>query len=206
LLLITLPFALHPHALSPLYDDVSVCTLLSATFVPLTSKEKSVHFNQWLGGLIDGDGCFLLSKKGYASLEIVVERRDQHCLHQIKDVFGGAIQLRAGDNHLRYRLHNRPGLFRLITAVSGCIRNPTRLHQLNKICVKYNAPLVYAQPLTYRDGWMSGFFDSDGSVYLNLQSSQVFITISQKNKLLLDPLQELYGGQIYTLRAVNAFK
>lgn len=38
------------------------------------------------------------------------------------------------------------------------------------------------------------FFDSDGSVYLNLLSSQMFITASQKNKFLLDMLAELYGG------------
>jgi hypothetical protein len=102
--------------------------------------------------MIDGDGCFLLSKKGYASLEIVTELRDQHCLHQVKQAFGGVIQLRAGDNHLRYRLHNRPGLLKLIEAVNGQIRNPVRLSQLNKICVKYNLPLQFPSPLTYRDG------------------------------------------------------
>ena len=37
-------------------------------------------FNEWLAGLIDGDGCFQLSKKGYASLEITMELRDKHCL------------------------------------------------------------------------------------------------------------------------------
>jgi hypothetical protein len=41
-------------------------------------------FNQCLAGLIDGDDCFLLSKKGYASLEIVMEIRDKHCLYLIK--------------------------------------------------------------------------------------------------------------------------
>lgn len=135
-----------------------------------------------------------------------MELRDQHCLHQVKQVFGGAIQLRAGDNHLRYRLHNRPGLLKLIAAVNGYIRNPTRLSQLNKICVEYELPLVFATPLTYRDGWMSGFFDSDGSVYLNLVSGQVFISVCQKNKLLLDPLKALYGGEIYALRSAEAFK
>jgi hypothetical protein len=38
-------------------------------------------FYEWLAGLIDGDGCFQLSKKGYASLEIVMELRDKHCLY-----------------------------------------------------------------------------------------------------------------------------
>jgi hypothetical protein len=187
--------------------DLFFFSLLStALFTPLTSTEENARFNQWLGGLIDGDGCFLLSKKGYASLEIVTELRDQHCLYQVKQAFGGAVQLRAGDNHLRYRLHNRPGLLRLIGAVNGYIRNPVRLSQLNKICVAYDQPLVFANPLVYRDGWMSGFFDADGSVYLNLKSDQALITISQKNKLLLDPLKELYGGEIYPLRSVEAFK
>lgn len=81
-----------------------------------------------------------------------MELRDQHCLHQVKQAFGGAIQLRAGNNHLRYRLHNRPGLLKLISAVSGHIRNPVRLSQLNKICVEYNQPLVFPAPLAYRDG------------------------------------------------------
>jgi hypothetical protein len=51
------------------------------------SNKFTIHshrFIEWLAGLIDGDGCFLLSKKGYASLEIIMDIRDQHCLYQIK--------------------------------------------------------------------------------------------------------------------------
>jgi hypothetical protein len=123
-----------------------------APFIPLTKVEEGNRFNEWLGGLIDGDGCFLLSKKGYASLEIVVELRDKRCLYRIKQEFGGAVQLRAGDNHLRYRLHNRSGLLKLIDAVNGNIRNPVRLFQLNKVCAKYDIILRYAPPLSYRNG------------------------------------------------------
>lgn len=172
----------------------------------LSAEEKENRFNEWLGGLIDGDGCFLFSKAGYGSLEIVGHTRDKHSLYQVKQAFGGSIQLRAGNNHLRYRLHNKPGLLRLIESVGAHIRNPVRLSQLNRICVEYNFPLVFAKPLTYNNGWMSGFFDADGSVYINEESAQVFISISQKNKLLLDPLVSLYGGQIYPLRSVEAFK
>jgi len=31
-------------------------------------NKNDIIFNQWLAGLIDGDGCFLLSKKGYLML------------------------------------------------------------------------------------------------------------------------------------------
>jgi len=163
-------------------------------------------FNEWLAGLIDGDGCFQLSKKGYASLEIVMELRDKRCLYQIKQNFGGSIKLRSGVNHIRYRLHDKQGILHIISAVNGLIRNPNRLLQLGKICEKYNILLKYPEPLNYDNAWFSGFFDSDGSVYLNLLSDQIFITVSQKNKLLLDSLVSLYGGTIYPMVKTGSFK
>jgi len=172
----------------------------------LKDSDKNKVFNEWLAGLIDGDGCFQLSKKGYASLEIVMELRDKHCLYIIKQNFGGSVKLKAGDNHLRYRLHHKTGLLNIIKAVNGLIRNPVRMLQLGKICEKYNIDLIHPQPLTYYNGWFSGFFDSDGSVYMNDKSGQLFITASQKNKFLLDALVELYGGKIYTQAKVGAFK
>jgi len=172
---------------------------LNSSVVPGTTtiKPEDKQFNQWLAGLIDGEGCFKLSKKGYASLEIVSHIRDKNCLYQIKQKFGGAVKLRTNLNHLRFRMHHKQGILDIINAVNGEIRNPIRLLQLSKICDKYNIPVIHPIPLTYDNGWLSGFFDSDGSIYLNLKSSQVLITASQKNKYLLDILCELYGGSIY---------
>jgi LAGLIDADG endonuclease len=45
---------------------------------------------EWLGGLIDGDGCFLISKKGYVSFEITMGLSDEHALYQIKNKYGGS--------------------------------------------------------------------------------------------------------------------
>lgn len=170
------------------------------------SLDSNLKFNEWLAGLIDGDGCFQLSKKGYASVEIVMELRDKHCLYQIKQKFGGSVKLRAGCNHLRYRLHHKLGLLNLINSVNGLIRNPTRIIQLSKICLKYNIELKETLPLVYSSGWFAGFFDSDGSIYMNDKSGQLFITVSQKNKFILDDLVRLYGGQIYVMAKLGAFK
>ena len=179
-------------------NSLKLFKILSKNFSMLPNKNsKDTKFNQWVAGLIDGDGCFQLSKKGYASLEIVMEIRDKHCLYLIKQKFGGSVKLRSGVNWLRYRLHNKKGLLDLINAINGEIRNPIRLIQLNKICVNYNISLIQPTPLTYNNGWFSGFFDSDGSVYLNLLSSQMLITASQKNKFILEMLVELYGGTVY---------
>jgi LAGLIDADG endonuclease len=172
-----------------------VTTTLNLKSNTLCLKPADNRFNQWLAGLIDGEGCFLLSKKGYASLEIVSHIRDKNCLYQIKQKFGGAVKLRTNLNHLRFRMHHKQGMLDIINAVNGEIRNPIRLLQLNKICEKYNLPVLSPAPLTYENAWLSGFFDSDGSIYLN--STQIFITAAQKNKYLLDILCELYGGSVY---------
>lgn len=110
----------------------------------LNNSYKHFRFKQWLAGLIDGDGSFLLSKKGYASSpppygpEITMDIRDERALQAVKNVYGGSIKLRSGVSALRYRLHNKEGLLNLINDVNGEIRNPIRLIQLNYICLKYN--------------------------------------------------------------------
>jgi len=56
-----------------------------------------------LAGFIDGDGCFLVSKRGYPSLEITTSSKDEEILIKIKNKFGGSIKSRAGVKALRYR-------------------------------------------------------------------------------------------------------
>lgn len=155
------------------------------------------NWNQWVAGLIDGDGCFLLTKKGYASLEITMDIRDEHALQIIKNVYGGSIKLRSGACALRYRLHHKSGLLKLINDVNGNIRNSNRLLQLNKICDKYNITLIQPKKLTYNNGWLAGFFDADGTVTINSSTNQLSISVSQKTSELLQPLVDIYGGYLY---------
>lgn len=44
-------------------------------------KGKYLPFNQWFSGLIDGNGYFLLTKKGYSSCEITMHARDAKALY-----------------------------------------------------------------------------------------------------------------------------
>lgn len=163
---------------------------------------------QWLAGLIDGDGSFPLSKKGYASLEITMDIRDERALQAVKNVYGGSIKLRSNANALRYRLHNKEGLLNLINDVNGFIRNPVRLIQLNNICIKYDIPLIYPDKLNLNNGWLAGFFDADGSVSINKSSDwQLSISAGQKTSELLSPLVDLFGGYVYIDRgSYGSFK
>lgn len=170
-------------------------------------NDKSLSFNQWLAGLIDGDGYFILTKKGYSSCEITMNARDVKALNEIKQKYGGSIKPISNANAVRYKLRHKKGLISLINDVNGLIRNPTRLLQMNKLCVKYDIALIYSKPLTFNDGWLSGFIDSDGSIYYNEASGQISISLSQKNKYLLEPLISIYGGRVDILSPkIEAFK
>jgi len=186
------------NALSTLVGTSEAIRLLNKKSIhSLSNNNKDLRFKQWLAGLIDGDGCFLLSKKGYASLEITMDIKDERALQAVKNVYGGSIKLRSGVSALRYRLHNKEGLLNLINDVNGYIRNPIRLIQLNYICVKYNITLKYPEKLTTDNGWFSGFFDADGSITIKSSDGQLSISAGQKTSELLTPLVELFGGYVY---------
>jgi len=175
--------------------------------VNVNNNNKDLLFNQWLAGLIDGDGYFILTKKGYNSCEITMDARDKKALYEIKHKYGGTLKQISNANAYKYKLRHRVGLISLINDVNGLIRNPIRLLQMNKLCVKFNIELKYPNPLTFNNGWLSGFIDSDGSIYFNEASGQVFISISQKNRYLLEPLISIYGGRIDILSPkIEAFK
>jgi LAGLIDADG endonuclease len=161
-----------------------------------STDSKDLAFREWLAGLIDGDGYFLLSKNGYNSCEITMDARDKKVLYLIQHRYGGSIKQISNAYAFKYKLRNKAGLIALINDINGLIRNPTRLLQMNKLCIKFNIELKYTGNLTFNNGWFSGFIDSDGSIYYSELSGQVFISASQKNKYLLEPLIYIYGGRV----------
>ena len=116
------------------------------------NKADQTYFNQRLAGLIDGDGQFHTTKKDISSLKIVMNMSDKSLLYSIKHKYGGFVKEIAGSNALKYKLTNPKGLIYLVNDINGLIRNPIRMLQLNRICVKYNVKLIAPQPLTYNDG------------------------------------------------------
>ena len=63
-----------------------------------------------------------------------------------------------------------------------------------------------SKPLTYYNGWFSGFIDSDGSIYYNEKLDQLILSVTHKNKYLLDSLIKLYSGSIKILDSRQAFQ
>lgn len=207
LILISVKLTIVNLTIKPFIQCLHTCSNTSVSLKSPFNQKNNLSFNEWLAGLIDGDGYFILTKKGYVSCEITMDARDLNALYEIKHKYGGAIKPVSNAHALKYKLRHKKGLISLINDVNGLIRNPTRLLQMNKLCVKYNIELKYPHDLCFNNGWLSGFIDSDGSIYFNESSGQIYIGITQKNKFLLEPLITLYGGKIDILSPkIDAFK
>lgn len=168
---------------------------------------RARYWNQWLAGLIDGDGCFLVSKKGYVSLEITVALKDVGALAQIKQKCGGSLKNRAGSCSVRYRLHHKEGIISLIHRVNGEIRHPIRQQQFQKICQFLNIVPILPNPLTVSSGWFAGFFDADGTLFLSLHGCfpQLRLSVTQKQREVVEWYQFVFGGSIYYDRSQNGY-
>lgn len=169
------------------------------------STNDDVSFNQWLAGLIDGDGSLLISKAGYPSCEITVSVDDERMLKIIQNKIGGSIKPRSGKRALRWRLHNKVGMLSLVERINGYIRHTGRLNQLHKICMSFNVPLATPDTLSFNHNWLAGFFDADGTITYSIKNGTPQLTISATNKLLDDVqhFKNILGGYIYYDKSQN---
>ena len=169
------------------------------------NSKINFRFNEWLAGLIDGDGCLLFSKAGYCSCEITVALADEPILVLIQNKLGGSIKRRAGVSAVRYRLHNTSGFIDLINRTNGLIRNSVRVVQLQKICAHLNITYIQPVPLSENSCWYAGFFDAEGCITFSMKPCRILgnkrpqlsICVSNKREIDLLMYQTRFGGSVY---------
>jgi hypothetical protein len=59
----------------------------------------------------------------------------------------------------------------LINRINGHIRNTIRVPQFQQICNHFNIERISALYLTNKDAYTAGFFDAEGSIYINVLKS-----------------------------------
>lgn len=165
----------------------------------------SPSFCEWLAGLIDGDGCFQVSKQGYTSLQITMGLEDLPCLRFIQNKLGGNIKMRTGAKAWRYRLHNKQSMIHLIHCINGNIRHSSRLLQLHRVCQQLRIPLIQPTSLNRDSSWFAGFFDADGTITMSMKNQHPQLSLRAANKLMQDVqwFKDIFGGSIYFDSAQN---
>jgi LAGLIDADG endonuclease len=195
----------------------------SETIRTTTTNTAPIDFLDWLAGLIDGDGCFLVSKAGYTSCEISLHEKEVQVLYKISAYFGGSVSKRTRVKSFRWRLHKKAGMLYLTESLKGRMHHPTRLSQFAKVITALHscsvvsnltAPLkeldiisqvaLRATPhnmlacdaiksISLNNAWISGFFDADGTVNCNQTTHQLSFSISQKDRYLLDSIKTAFN-------------
>lgn len=134
---------------------------------------------------------------------------DERCLRFVQNKLGGSVKVRSGVKALRWRLHNKPAMLKLVQGINGHIRHSARLMQLHRVCLCLGIQPLGPMPLTRANAWFAGFFDADGTITYSLKGPSLVpqLTISVTNKKLVDvqPFKDIFGGNIYFDQAQNGY-
>ena len=189
-------------------SETDECVADSSLFIQwlLTMIGLPTWFPQWLAGLIDSDGCFLVSKLGYTSMEITAGLTDMRMLCFAGSLFGGKVATRTGSNAWRLRVHNLAGMLLLVILVNGWIRHTAKLMAFTRVCVQLGVAVI--KPLLLATvPYLAGFFDGDGTIGFSFKDGHPQLTLSVANKLKVDLVcfVSVFGGYLYHDTSWNGF-
>lgn len=171
-----------------------------------TCEALNLKFNQWLAGLIDGDGYFSIKQKKYLSCEIILDTKDLKTLKQIQNKFGGSIKFRSRSNSIRWRLLNHKNMVKLIHSINGNIRNSKRLIQFYQVANLLNILVINPLKLNKSNSWFMGFFDAQGNVSFSFKDHKPQLNISVSNKFSQDIIDfKIFAGNISFNKSSNGF-
>ena len=192
-----------------------------------TLQKNKIFFFNWLAGLIDGDGSLLVNKNGYATIEITLHERDVQTLYKIKDLLQGKVNSRVKTKAYRWRINNYNLLLNIYINLNSKLLTENKYLQLCKFYIaltnNYNSSkskkileaagfaeltipkLSSSVESSIKSGWLSGFIDAEG--YFSIRNKYTLtISISQKNKLILEKIQEVIKiGNIYLDTSNNVY-
>lgn len=164
-----------------------------------------MQWNQWLAGVIDGDGYLTIEKNKAAVLQITMPLKDENLLNQIKQKLGGNIKRRKQSFSIRYRLSHKDGMVNLIHRINGNIRNTIRVKQFQNICSYCNIDYIEAKPLTAYNGYIAGFFDADGTICITITKNSKEDSIKSGVFGKIQRLSNARGNHQMTISITNKY-
>lgn len=180
------------------------------------NKEKpSIEFLEWFIGFFEGDGSFMVAKRGDLAIMITQSKYDINILNEIKNILGiGSIIIQSKKNNtFKWIVQNRKDTYLLALLFNGNLVLPIRslkynifLSKLNyklainnENLIKYDSRLVLPK---LSDAWITGFTDSEGSFTCSILSNsthafRIRFILTQKydiNKYILEHILKEFNN------------
>ena len=178
-------------------------------------KKPSSNFLEWFIGFSEGEGSFILAKRGDLAFVITQSSTDIKSLNYIKEnlCFGKVIKQSVKQNTHRFVIQDLKNLYLICLIFNGNMVFPTRkakflifLSSLNEKLLRRN--LVTISPLdvcvnpTLNDSWISGITDGEGSFTCSFLSKSLAYRfryiLTQKwdvNKIVLEYILHLFATE-----------
>lgn len=176
------------------------------------------QFKQWLGGFIDGYGCFPCvytyindnRKKFHISFKLSV--LNKHFLENLQNIYGGSlytIYKFNGSGSTIYEITEVKAIKSFLYDINGFLRNPICISKFNDMCLIFKIRSLYLNksfipiPLSFKNAWLAGLVDSEASknlIKLNNNTWELYwiITVYNWGNYSLSSVNGIskYGGQI----------
>ena len=220
-LLASLPF-LTPSNSTRSFDFSSFETMFSKLYP--NSTKPSIAFLEWFIGFTEGDGSFIVPKRGGLQFVITQSSSDIQVLNYIKTNLGFdkvILQSKSNNTH-RFIVQDVKNILLICMIFNGNMVFFTKNSQFLIFLSAYNNlalrmkleiinPIVSTLLPSLQDNWLAGFTDAEGCFTLSLLSNSKgyrlrFIT-SQKwevNKVILQHISTIFSvGYVRTHSVTN---
>jgi hypothetical protein len=176
-------------------------------------KSPYKKFLEWFIGFTEGEGSFIVAKRGDLSFVVTKSTIDIQSLNYVKDNlgFGKVIKQSVKQSTHRYIVQDVKNLILICLLFNGNMVFPTRnarfitfLSSLNENLLKRNLSII--EPLqtcilpTLKDGWISGITDGEGcftsSLLSNSTAYRFRFILTQKwdaNKPILEHIANIFS-------------
>lgn len=176
-------------------------------------NKPSCKFLEWLVGFSEGEGSFIIAKRGDLSFVITQSTSDIISLNYIKDNlgFGKVIKQSVKQNTHRFIIQDFKNLYLICLLFNGNMVFPTRnarfltfLSSLNEKLLTKNLISIVPSNIcvkpSLKDAWISGITDGEGSFTCSMLSNssgyRFRFILTQKwdiNKPILDHILNIFS-------------
>ena len=191
-------------------------TLFNSEYERLMNKNSpSFSFLTWLIGFTEGDGSFVLAKRGDFSLVLTQDTRDIQILNMIQKILGLGKVIKQGKSTSRFVVQDKKGLYLLATLFNNNLVTYSKkisFHKFLSALNMYNQNGNLKYPIiplktndisiikpTLNDEWLCGFTDSEGCFSVSISSISnkfhICFDIAQnhiENKYILEHISNLF--------------
>lgn len=142
-------------------------------------NEKEQYLQNYLAGLIEGDGYISITKEDRVILGITFNLKDKPLAEKLLSYLGKGSIAKRKTNCIELRFSHKQTLCKIIELINGKFRTP-KIDQLYKLIDwmnKKHSMDITKLPLNdspiLNDSWLSGFIDADGCFYIRNSLKQI---------------------------------